>query len=94
MKLRPQPRSSTTSKSSSSNNNPEELEIEIAEVLYGLMTQSQAPLKNDSLSKNELNSNKSGSEAKSRASSPVSNSSSAAPVTAVGELMFFPGQFL
>ncbi|KAK1390595.1 Time for coffee [Heracleum sosnowskyi] len=86
VKLRPQPRSSTTSKSSSSNNNnnnPEELEIEIAEVLYGLMTQSQAPSKNDSLSKNELNSNKSSSEAKSRASSPVSNSSSAAPVTAV-----------
>ncbi|XP_074322176.1 protein TIME FOR COFFEE-like isoform X3 [Apium graveolens] len=81
--LKPQQRSTTTSKSSPSNNNPEELEIEIAEVLFGLMTQSQAPSKSDCLSKNEFNSNKSSSEAKSRASSPVSNSSSAAPVTAV-----------
>ncbi|KAK1419075.1 hypothetical protein QVD17_28232 [Tagetes erecta] len=37
------PRPPKSSSKSSSSNNPEELEIEIAEVLYGLMTQSQAP---------------------------------------------------
>ncbi|KAI3712384.1 hypothetical protein L1987_70939 [Smallanthus sonchifolius] len=57
------------SSSKSSSSNPEELEIEIAEVLYGLMTQSQAP------SKKEIPSNdsamKSSSETKSRVSSPT-----------------------
>lgn len=64
-------------------------------MLYGLMTQSQAPpTKNDSTSKLEVN-NKSSSDAKSRVSSPASNSSasaavpqnsssSAAPLSAVG----------
>ncbi|XP_047333112.1 protein TIME FOR COFFEE-like isoform X2 [Impatiens glandulifera] len=87
-KLRP-PKSS--SKPSS---NPEELEIEIAEVLYGLMTQSQVPPSD--LGKFELN--KTSGDAKSRVSSPISNSpssthpsasvlphnsSSLAPITAV-----------
>ncbi|KAL8047910.1 hypothetical protein ABFX02_07G030100 [Erythranthe guttata] len=40
-KLKPPQKVSSSSKPSSSN--PEELEIEIAEVLYGLMTQSQGP---------------------------------------------------
>ncbi|KAL3504063.1 hypothetical protein ACH5RR_033904 [Cinchona calisaya] len=71
------PKSSSSSKavSSSSNPNPpEELEIEIAEVLYGLMTQSQAqappppPTKNDSREVNRSISN----NAKSRVSSPIS----------------------
>ncbi|KAI3815517.1 hypothetical protein L1987_15188 [Smallanthus sonchifolius] len=57
------------SSSKSSSSNPEELEIEIAEVLYGLMTQSQAP------SKKEIPSNdsamKSSSETKFRVSSPT-----------------------
>ncbi|KAJ9538198.1 hypothetical protein OSB04_030931 [Centaurea solstitialis] len=65
------------SSSKSSSSNPEELEIEIAEVLYGLMTQSQAPSKkeipsNDSTTK--FDSNKSSSDTKSRVSSPISNS--------------------
>ncbi|MFS7929976.1 putative protein time for coffee [Helianthus anomalus] len=65
------------SSSKSSSSNPEELEIEIAEVLYGLMTQSQAPSKkeipsNDSSMK--FDSNKSSSDTKSRVSSPISNS--------------------
>ncbi|XP_076927100.1 protein TIME FOR COFFEE-like isoform X2 [Bidens hawaiensis] len=71
---RPKPPKSS-SKSSSSN--PEELEIEIAEVLYGLMTQSQAPSKKEITSNDssmKFDSNKSSSEAKSRVSSPVSNS--------------------
>nr|XP_043623570.1 protein TIME FOR COFFEE isoform X2 [Erigeron canadensis] len=37
------PAAPKTSSAKSSSSNPEELEIEIAEVLYGLMTQSQAP---------------------------------------------------
>uniref|UniRef100_A0A5B7AP23 Protein TIME FOR COFFEE n=1 Tax=Davidia involucrata TaxID=16924 RepID=A0A5B7AP23_DAVIN len=78
-KLRP-PKSS--SKSSSSN--PEELEIEIAEVLYG-MTQSQGPSKkeimaNDSAKLDSRETNKSSSDAKSRVSSPISNSPSTAPM--------------
>lgn len=65
------------SSSKSSSSNPEELEIEIAEVLYGLMTQSQAPSKkeipsNDSTTK--FDSNKSSSDTKSIVSSPISNS--------------------
>lgn len=68
----------------SSSNNPEELEIEIAEVLYGLMTQSQGPSKKESGggpndTTREVNN-------RSRVSSPVSNSnSSATPLSAVGE---------
>ncbi|KAL3515076.1 hypothetical protein ACH5RR_021978 [Cinchona calisaya] len=97
------PKSSSSSKavSSSSNPNPpEELEIEIAEVLYGLMTQSQAqapppppPTKNDSREVNRSISN----DAKSRVSSPISISLAtvniqssptmlpAGPLSAVGE---------
>ncbi|XP_031112798.1 protein TIME FOR COFFEE isoform X3 [Ipomoea triloba] len=92
-KQRPPPKSSSKSTSS---NNPEELEIEIAEVLYGLMTQSQAPLKKEIASNDtrEVN-NRSCADTKSRVSSPVSgspspailpsvpNSSSAAPFSAV-----------
>ncbi|KAJ0581099.1 putative protein time for coffee [Helianthus annuus] len=58
------------SSSKSSSSNPEELEIEIAEVLYGLMTQSQAPKKE--IPSND--SNKLSSDTKSRVSSPISNS--------------------
>ncbi|XP_071717458.1 protein TIME FOR COFFEE-like [Rutidosis leptorrhynchoides] len=60
---KPRPPKPSSSKSSSSN--PEELEIEIAEVLYGLMTQSQPP------SKKEITSS---IDNKSRVSSPISNS--------------------
>ncbi|GFZ08840.1 time for coffee [Actinidia rufa] len=70
-KLRP-PKSSTKSSSS----NPEELEIEIAEVLYGMMTQSQGPSKKEIVG-NELNT--SSSDAKSRVSSPTSNGTTIAP---------------
>ncbi|XP_057467575.1 protein TIME FOR COFFEE-like isoform X1 [Actinidia eriantha] len=70
-KLRP-PKSSTKSSSS----NPEELEIEIAEVLYGMMTQSQGPSKKEIVG-NELNT--SSSDAKSRVSSPASNGTTIAP---------------
>ena len=94
-KLRP-PKSSTRSSSS----NPEELEIEIAEVLYGMKTQSQVPSRKEIVG-NDLN--KSSSDAKSRVSSPISNattiapqssalllqnsSSSAAPLSAVGPFL-------
>jgi len=58
------------SSSKSSSSNPEELEIEIAEVLYGLMTQSQAPS-----SKKEIQStNNDATNKSSRVSSPGSNS--------------------
>ncbi|XP_042065076.1 protein TIME FOR COFFEE-like isoform X2 [Salvia splendens] len=50
-----------------SSSNPEELEIEIAEVLYGLMTQSQAPSSSKKEESREIKRN----------SSPVSNSPSA-----------------
>ncbi|KAK6130342.1 hypothetical protein DH2020_035899 [Rehmannia glutinosa] len=66
-KLKPPKASSKPSSS-----NPEELEIEIAEVLYGLMTQSQGPSssskKEDSREVNRLN-----SDAKPLNSSPISN---------------------
>ncbi|XP_057475867.1 protein TIME FOR COFFEE-like isoform X2 [Actinidia eriantha] len=72
------------SSSKSSSSNPEELEIEIAEVLYGLMTQTQGPSKkeitaNDSAKFDPRELNKSSSDAKSRISSPFSNSNSTAP---------------
>ncbi|EPS66746.1 hypothetical protein M569_08030, partial [Genlisea aurea] len=57
-----------------SSSNPEELEIEIAEVLYGLMTQSQGPSTKKADSKETNRSN--GGDAKSRNSSPISNSAS------------------
>ncbi|KAJ8547373.1 hypothetical protein K7X08_010959 [Anisodus acutangulus] len=77
-----------------SSSNPEELEIEIAEVLYGLMTQSQGPSKkesgpNDSTTREVVNTNR------SRASSPVSNSnSSATPLSAVAPKRKRPRQVL
>ncbi|XAR57209.1 hypothetical protein NMG60_11025267 [Bertholletia excelsa] len=72
------------SSSKSSSSNPEELEIEIAEVLYGLMTQSQSTSKkeamaDDSAKFDSREVNKSSSDAKSRVSSPISNSTSTAP---------------
>ncbi|KAL8188887.1 hypothetical protein R6Q57_029642 [Mikania cordata] len=66
------------SSSKSSSSNPEELEIEIAEVLYGLMTQSQAPSKKE-IPPNDLT-NKSSTEIKSKVSSPISNSTSLSTV--------------
>lgn len=65
--------------SKSSSSNPEELEIEIAEVLYGLMTQSQAPSKKDNNPLNDstatanakFESNKSSSDTKSTSLSTV-----------------------
>lgn len=65
-----------------SSSNPEELEIEIAEVLYGLMTQSQGPSKKESVPNDTREVNN-----RSRVSSPASNSnSSATPLSVVGEL--------
>ncbi|KAG5560138.1 hypothetical protein RHGRI_003430 [Rhododendron griersonianum] len=92
--LKPRPPKSASKPASS---NPEELEIEIAEVLYGMMTQSHnnSSSKKDvvgsdsvSLDAREMNNNSN----KSRVSSPISNStsqlpqnssSSAAPLSAV-----------
>ncbi|KAJ0093186.1 hypothetical protein Patl1_25394 [Pistacia atlantica] len=78
-KLRP-PKSSSNKSSSSAQ---DEIEIEIAEVLYGMMRQPQGPSKQeimgvDSNSK-EINNNKSTSDSKSRVSSPISNSPSTLP---------------
>jgi hypothetical protein len=91
-KFRP-PKSSSKSSSSVQ----DEIEIEIAEVLYGMMRQPQSqvpPSKqemNDSMKMDsrETNNNKSSaSDAKSRISSPPQNSSSSAtPVSAIG--LFF-----
>lgn len=68
-----------------SSNNPEELEIEIAEVLYGLMTQSQGPSKKESGGGGRNDTTREVNN-RSRVSSPVSNSnSSATPLSAVGE---------
>uniref|UniRef100_A0A5B7ASJ5 Protein TIME FOR COFFEE n=1 Tax=Davidia involucrata TaxID=16924 RepID=A0A5B7ASJ5_DAVIN len=73
------------SSSKSSSSNPEELEIEIAEVLYGLMTQSQVPSKKEIMANDSAKfdsrdtNNKSSSDAKSRVSSPISNSQSTGP---------------
>ncbi|OAY27929.1 protein TIME FOR COFFEE isoform X3 [Manihot esculenta] len=65
----------------------EEIEIEIAEVLYGLMRQPQVPTKpeivvaNDSIKFDlrEVSNHKSTVDAKSRVSSPISNSPSTIP---------------
>lgn len=68
--LKLKPPKATVKQSSS---NAEELEIEIAEVLYGLMTQSQGPT-----SKNEESreADRSNGDGKSHVSSPISNSNS------------------
>ncbi|KAG8636705.1 protein TIME FOR COFFEE isoform X2 [Manihot esculenta] len=80
-KQRP-PKSSTKFTSSAQ----EEIEIEIAEVLYGLMRQPQVPTKqeilvNDSIKfdSREVSNHKSNGDAKSRVSSPISNSPSTVP---------------
>ncbi|GAV90509.1 hypothetical protein CFOL_v3_33918 [Cephalotus follicularis] len=79
-KQRP-PKSSTKSTSSAQ----DEIEFEIAEVLYGMLRQPQGPSKqeimgNDSRDTNVINNNsinnKSATDAKSRVSSPISNSPS------------------
>lgn len=57
-----------------SSSNPEELEIEIAEVLYGLMTQSQAP---SSKKEDSREVDRSNGDVKPHISSPISNSNSA-----------------
>ncbi|XP_038705590.1 protein TIME FOR COFFEE-like isoform X2 [Tripterygium wilfordii] len=72
--------------SSKSSSAQDEIEIEIAEVLYGMLRQPQVPSKqeaigNDSakLDYGEVSNNKSSADAKSRVSSPISNSPSTAP---------------
>lgn len=62
----------------------DEIEIEIAEVLYGLRGQNQGPSKqeiwsNDSMKIDPREASKSNSEVKSRVSSPISNSPSVLP---------------
>lgn len=62
----------------------DEIEIEIAEVLYGMMRQPQGPTKQeitatDSIKFESREANKSTSDAKSRVSSPISNSPCAPP---------------
>ncbi|GMH18824.1 hypothetical protein Nepgr_020665 [Nepenthes gracilis] len=74
------------SSSKSSSSIQEEIEIEVAEVLYGLMRQSQGPSKqevtsNDSPEVDFRGTNKSSSDSKSRVTSPVSNSPSVLPQT-------------
>ncbi|GJZ69114.1 protein time for coffee isoform X2 [Tanacetum coccineum] len=68
----------STSKSSSSN--PEELEIEIAEVLYGLMTQSQAPAKKELPSNDPTNAKLDSNKSASDVSNPPQNSTSLSTV--------------
>lgn len=59
----------------------DEIEIEIAEVLYGMMRQPQAPPKQEPSSTTDSMKfdPKSTTDAKSRVSSPISNASSALP---------------
>ncbi|XP_021290146.1 protein TIME FOR COFFEE isoform X3 [Herrania umbratica] len=77
----PKQRPPKSSKSSSSAQ--EEIEIEIAEVLYGLMRQPQVPkqeiIGNDSVKFDAKEVNKPNNDAKSRVSSPISNSPSTLP---------------
>lgn len=80
------PPKTTTSKPSSSAQ--EEIEIEIAEVLYGMMRQPQGPSKqeiiaNDSTKFDSREPNKSSTDAKSPISNPQNSSSSATPISAV-----------
>eukprot|EP00257_Ricinus_communis_P015419 XP_015573332.1 protein TIME FOR COFFEE [Ricinus communis] len=81
------PKFTTTSTS-----NQEEIEIEIAEVLYGLMRQPQGPSKQEAnndlmkfdsrdLSNSNSNNNKATGDAKSRVSSPISNAPATIPQT-------------
>lgn len=80
-KQRP-PKSSSKSTSSAQ----DEIEIEIAEVLYGMMTQPQGPSKNEALASDLVKfdlreENNSTGDAKSRISSPISTSQSGAPLS-------------
>ncbi|KAL5785510.1 hypothetical protein ACOSQ2_007902 [Xanthoceras sorbifolium] len=83
----PKPRLPKSSSNKSSSSAQDEIEIEIAEVLYGMMRQPQGPSKQeiigaDSNSRETINNNinnKSSSDAKSRVSSPISNSPSTLP---------------
>ncbi|KAI4317795.1 hypothetical protein L6164_025636 [Bauhinia variegata] len=68
-KLRP-PKSSSSAQ--------DEIEIEIAEVLYGMMRQPQGPTRQEIMANDSREANnKSSSDGKSRVSSPISNSQSA-----------------
>ncbi|KAI6688812.1 hypothetical protein NL676_025640 [Syzygium grande] len=74
--------SKSSSKSTSSAQ--DEIEIEIAEVLYGMMRQPQGPSKNEAVGSDLVKfdsreENNSTGDAKSRISSPISNSQSGAP---------------
>ncbi|KAF8016843.1 hypothetical protein BT93_H2149 [Corymbia citriodora subsp. variegata] len=76
------PKSSSKSTSSAQ----DEIEIEIAEVLYGMMRQPQGPSKNEALGSDlakfdSREENNSTGDAKSRISSPISNSQSCAPLS-------------
>ncbi|GER44700.1 hypothetical protein STAS_21608 [Striga asiatica] len=71
---KPKPPKVSALSSKPSSSNPEELEIEIAEVLYGLMTQSQGP--SSSIKEEPREVNQLSIDAKSRNSSPISNSTS------------------
>ncbi|KAE8665593.1 vacuole membrane protein 1-like [Hibiscus syriacus] len=62
--------------SKSSSSAQEEIEMEIAEVLYGLMRQPQVPLKQDINGNDSREVNKLSNDSKSRVSSPISNSTS------------------
>ncbi|MED6217159.1 hypothetical protein PIB30_015057 [Stylosanthes scabra] len=74
-KFRP-PKSSSKSSSSAQ----DDIEIEIAEVLYGMGRQSQGPSRNEIMAlEASREANKSSSDGKSRISSPISNSQSALP---------------
>ncbi|XP_062108374.1 protein TIME FOR COFFEE isoform X2 [Humulus lupulus] len=77
----------TTTSSSKSPSAQDEIEIEIAEVLYGMMRQPQGPTKQDIMNSDSIKfesreanhkstseANKSSSDAKSRVSSPISSS--------------------
>ncbi|XP_054805510.1 protein TIME FOR COFFEE-like isoform X3 [Prosopis cineraria] len=79
---KPRPPKSTSKPSSAQ----DEIEIEIAEVLYGMMRQPQGipkqePLANDLLKFDSRDTSKSSGDGKSRISSPISNSQSAPPLS-------------
>ncbi|XP_061354400.1 protein TIME FOR COFFEE isoform X2 [Gastrolobium bilobum] len=76
-KFRP-PKSSSKSSSAAQ----DEIEIEIAEVLYGMMRQPQGPSKQEIMANSDSREgHKSSNDAKSRISSPISNSQSAQPLS-------------
>lgn len=91
-KFRP-PKTTTTTTSKSSSSAQDEIEIEIAEVLYGMMRQPQGPSRQDIIATNDSStkfdsreqqpSNKSSTDVKSPISNPQNSSSSATPMSAV-----------